>query len=58
MDGIDPQTLNTIAFSTGIALMMVLSGLGKNMLEVKKKRRICPSCGHQIHGRVCNRHES
>jgi hypothetical protein len=33
---------------------MIYSGLGKSMLELKRRRRACPSCGRHIHGRVCS----
>lgn len=44
-----------LAVAIAIGLMM-LGGIQKNALEIKRKRRVCPSCGHQIRGRVCDRH--
>lgn len=52
----DPQSATTLALTAGIALMMVMSGLGKNMLELRRRSRNCPSCGQKISGRVCKRH--
>ncbi|HVD48734.1 MAG TPA: hypothetical protein VNB50_01775 [Gaiellaceae bacterium] len=43
-----------VLFSTAIAgLLMSMAGLQKSALERKRRRRICPSCGHQLRGRVC-----
>lgn len=37
----------------GIGGMMMSAGLQKSALEWRQRRRICPSCGHEIHARVC-----
>ena len=37
-------------------LAMLLYRPDKNALEWKRCRRICPSCGREIHGRTCNAH--
>jgi hypothetical protein len=29
----------------GVAYLMMLSGMSKSALELKRPRRICPSCG-------------
>jgi ribosomal protein L37AE/L43A len=50
------QTLTLLISTTGIGFMMVKSGLVKNALEVRRRRRICPSCGREIHGRTCTGH--
>jgi hypothetical protein len=50
------QSLILIFSTSGIGYLMVKAGLGKHALEHRRKRRICPSCGRQIHGRVCNSH--
>src|SRR5205823_10674821 len=50
------QTLILLSSTTGIGFLMVLSGLNKNALEVRRRRRICPSCGREIHGRSCDAH--
>jgi ribosomal protein L37AE/L43A len=42
--------------TTGIGFLMTLAGLNKNVLETRKRRRICPSCGREIHGRTCTGH--
>jgi hypothetical protein len=48
--------ISLIVSTMSIGLMMMLSGLHKNALEFRRRRRICPSCGREIHGRTCNSH--
>jgi hypothetical protein len=44
----------TIAILTvGIGWMMMMAGVQKSALEWRRRRRICPSCGREIHARVC-----
>jgi hypothetical protein len=50
------QTLTLVLSTTGIGFVMVQSGLLKNALEIRRRRRICPSCGREIHGRTCTGH--
>ena len=50
----DPH-IATIAVATlGIGWMMTAAGLQKSALELKKRRRTCPSCGRHITARVCS----
>ena len=49
-------SLILILSTTGAGYLMVKAGLGKNVLERRRQRRICPSCGREIHGRTCNSH--
>jgi len=45
----------TIAILTiGIGWMMMTAGVQKSALEWRRRRRICPSCGREIHARVCD----
>jgi hypothetical protein len=37
----------------GIGWMMMMAGVQKSALEWRRQRRICPSCGREIHARVC-----
>jgi NADH pyrophosphatase NudC (nudix superfamily) len=37
-----------------VGYVMTVAGLQKSALEWKRRRRICPSCGHEIHARVCS----
>jgi len=46
--------LATLAVVTlGIGWLMMAAGLQKSALELRRRRRICPSCGRQIQARVC-----
>lgn len=44
---LDPQVTTIAALTTGIGYLMIQSGLSKSALELKRRRRICPSCGRQ-----------
>ena len=47
----------TLALSVaGVGYLMVKAGLAKNALELRARRRICPSCGRVISGRRCDAH--
>ncbi len=39
--------------TVGVGWMMLTAGMQKNALEWRRQRRICPSCGREIHARVC-----
>jgi NADH pyrophosphatase NudC (nudix superfamily) len=49
----EPHLLALLATSTGVGLLMSLIGVQKSALEWRRRRRVCPSCGHQIAGRTC-----
>jgi hypothetical protein len=34
--------------------LMTIAGLGKSALELRRRRRVCPSCGRTISGAVCS----
>jgi hypothetical protein len=51
---LDPVTLTALLLA--IAWTMAFAGLKKNTLELRRRRRRCPSCGRNIDGRVCSRH--
>ena len=45
----------TLAIATlAVGWLMTVAGLQKSALELKKRRRICPSCGRYIEARVCS----
>jgi len=53
------MTMNThiailVIATLGTGWMMMQAGLQKSALELRRKRRICPSCGHEIRARVCS----
>jgi NADH pyrophosphatase NudC (nudix superfamily) len=49
----DPHITVLIASTAGVGILMSLAGLQKSALEWKRRRRICPSCGHVVRGRAC-----
>jgi hypothetical protein len=51
---IDPQALIAVVTTLGAGWLMMAAGVEKNMLERRRHRRICPSCGHEIAARVCS----
>ena len=53
---VDPSIVILAALTMAIGYTMFFSGLKKNALELKQRRRICPSCGRTIAGRVCPEH--
>jgi hypothetical protein len=52
----DPQLLVLAALTMAIGYTMVFSGLKKQVLELKRRARTCPSCGRRIDGAVCREH--
>jgi formate dehydrogenase maturation protein FdhE len=45
----------TLAVATlAIGWLMTMAGLQKSALELKKRRRVCPSCGRRIETRICD----
>jgi NADH pyrophosphatase NudC (nudix superfamily) len=49
----DPHIAALVASTAGVGILMSLAGLQKSVLEWKRRRRICPSCGRELRGRVC-----
>ncbi|HEU5279362.1 MAG TPA: hypothetical protein VFU26_10705 [Gaiellaceae bacterium] len=41
------------ATTCAVGYLMTVAGLGKSALELRRRDRICPSCGRQIQARVC-----
>jgi len=39
--------------TSGAGYLMVVVGLRKSALELRRKRRLCPSCGRALQSRVC-----
>jgi formate dehydrogenase maturation protein FdhE len=50
---LSPHLFTLIAATLAVGWMMAMAGLGKSALELKRRRRICPSCGRTINGTVC-----
>jgi hypothetical protein len=52
----DPQIATLVAVMMAVGWTMTFSGLKKHMLELKRRKRVCPACGRHIEGRVCEAH--
>ncbi len=50
---LDPQLIVLMALTTGAGWLMIESGVLKNLLERRRGRRICPSCGRDADTCVC-----
>jgi hypothetical protein len=50
---LDPNMALVAAVTCGIGYLMIVAGLSKSALELKRRRRVCPSCGRLIQARVC-----
>ena len=46
--GLDPHFAVLIVATSAAGLLMALAGIGKNGLEWRVRRRICPSCGRDL----------
>jgi hypothetical protein len=53
---LDPQVALLVTMTMAVGWTMCFAGVKKHMLEHKRRRRTCPSCGRTIDGRVCNAH--
>ena len=53
---LDPQLVVFAALAMAVGWTMTFSGLTKSALELKQRRRTCPSCGRHISGTVCREH--
>ncbi len=42
-----------LAVTTCAGFMMTRAGLEKKMIEVKRRRRTCPSCGRHLQANTC-----
>jgi hypothetical protein len=42
-----------IVTTLGAGWLMMAAGVEKNVVERRRRRRVCPSCGHEIAARVC-----
>jgi hypothetical protein len=50
---LDPNIALVATLTCGIGYLMIVAGLSKNALELKRRQRLCPSCGRRIQARVC-----
>jgi len=49
----DPHVITLAAATLGVGWLMTYAGLQKSALELKRRKRVCPSCGRHINARVC-----
>jgi len=50
---LDPQIAIAVVTTLGAGWLMMAAGVEKSVLERRRRRRICPSCGREIPARVC-----
>jgi formate dehydrogenase maturation protein FdhE len=48
-----PHLATLVIATLAIGWLMAVAGLQKNALELKKRRRVCPSCGRHIETSRC-----
>jgi hypothetical protein len=53
---LEPHLITTAALTMAIGYTMLFSGIKKHTLEPKRRKRVCPSCGRALTGRVCREH--
>jgi len=51
---VDEHLLTGGLVTAAAAWLMIQSGYAKGMIELKRPRRRCPSCGRSIRRRVCD----
>ena len=49
----DPHMVTLAVVTLAIGWLMAMAGLQKSALELKRRRRVCPSCGRDIKNDVC-----
>ena len=54
MTTIDIHTATLIVLVCAIGWLMAYAGLGKNALEQRRRRRVCPSCGRNAESCGCS----
>jgi NADH pyrophosphatase NudC (nudix superfamily) len=45
---LDPHLAALIVSTSGVSLLMALSGVQKSALEWRRRRRVCPACGREL----------
>ena len=51
---LDPNIALVAALTCGVGYLMIIAGLNKSALELKRRHHVCPSCGRRIQARVCH----
>jgi hypothetical protein len=50
---LDPNSAFVAAITCASGYLMLVAGLRKGALEMRRRRRVCPSCGRTMRERVC-----
>jgi hypothetical protein len=50
----DPQIITLMALTSGVGWLMFESGVFKHLLERRRERRVCPSCGRESDTCACS----
>jgi hypothetical protein len=50
----DPHTAMLAVLTLAVGWLMAQAGLAKSALELRRKRRVCPSCGHDSRACTCS----
>lgn len=50
----DPHIAMIAAATLAVGWLMALAGIQKSALELRRRRRVCPSCGRELRARVCS----
>jgi hypothetical protein len=51
---LNPHVMTLAVATLGVGWVMTQAGLAKSALELKKRKKVCPSCGRRIDARVCS----
>ena len=50
---LDTHVAIAVVATLGAGWLMMQAGLAKSALELRRKKRVCPSCGREIQADVC-----
>jgi hypothetical protein len=50
---LDPHVAVTGAITLVVGWFMLTAGLRKSALELRRRRRVCPSCGRELQAAGC-----
>jgi hypothetical protein len=51
---LDPHVMTLAVATLVVGWLMAYAGLGKSALELRRRRRVCPSCGRTIQSSHCS----
>jgi hypothetical protein len=53
---LDPHATATVVVTLIVGWIMLTAGLQKSGLELRRRRRVCPSCGRELQAAHCGCH--